>query len=68
MSDNKQATLAITKARVQLLVDNPFLGTLALRSELVQISDDDPRGPASTDGTHLYYSPTFWLNMDPKNV
>lgn len=66
MSDNKQATLAITKARVQLLVDNPFLGTLALRSELVQISDDDPRGPASTDGTHLYYSPTFWLNMDPK--
>ena len=66
MSENKQATLAITKARVQLLLDNPFLGTLALRSKLVQVEDNDPRAPASTDGTHLYYSPKFWLDMDDK--
>ena len=66
MSDNKHAVTAITKARVQLLLDNPFLGTLALRATLVQVADDDPRAPASTDGSHVYYSPTFWLDMTPK--
>ena len=63
MSDNKQATTAVTKARVQLLLDNPFLGTLALRAKLVQVPDGDPRGPASTDGINMYYSPSFWLDM-----
>lgn len=63
MTKNKQATTAVTKARVQLLLDNPFLGTLALRAKLMQVPDGDPRGPASTDGVTLYYSPTFWLEM-----
>src|SRR5574343_1136819 len=63
---NKEAQLAITKARVQLLVENPFLGTLALSSELVQVDDNDPRGPASTDGTSVYYSPSFWLGLTDK--
>lgn len=66
MTENKQAHLAVTKARVQLLLDNPFLGTLALRSKLVQVDDNDPRAPASTDGTSLYYSPAFWLGLDDR--
>lgn len=44
-------------------MDNPFLGTLALRSRLVQVDDDDERAPASTDGAHIYYSPKFWLEL-----
>jgi predicted metal-dependent peptidase len=45
------------KARSQLLMDQPFFGTLALRLKLVQ--DDDNCATAQTDGKRLTYNSKF---------
>lgn len=66
MSENKEAAKAVTKARIKLLLDNPFLGTLALRAKLVEVPKGDPRGPAATDGTSLYYEAETWLQWSPE--
>ena len=50
------------KARAQLLMDQPFFGTLALRLKLVQ--DDDNCDTAATDGTRLVYNSKFIGKLD----
>jgi predicted metal-dependent peptidase len=56
---NDLAKKAITKARIRLLRENPFLGTLALGVTFVE----KPGTNAATDGTNIYYDPDFWLNL-----
>ena len=50
------------KARAQLLMDQPFFGTLALKLKLVQ--DDDNCETAATDGTRLVYNSKFIGKLD----
>ena len=50
------AESAMLKARAQLLMDQPFFGTLALRLKLVSTEDTET---AATDGTRLLYNPKF---------
>jgi len=45
------------KARAQLLMDQPFFGTLALRLKFVQ--DKENCKTAATDGTRLVYNPDY---------
>lgn len=50
------------KARAQLLMEQPFFGTLALRLKLVQ--DDENCDTAATDGTRLIYNSKFIDKLD----
>ena len=50
------------KARAQLLMDQPFFGTLALKLKLVQ--DDAHCDTAATDGTRLVYNSKFITKLD----
>lgn len=50
------------KARAQLLMEQPFFGTLALKLKLVQ--DDDNCDTAATDGTRLVYNSKFIGKLD----
>lgn len=62
MTVNKEALKAVTKARIKLLIDTPFLGTLALRCKL----EETTSGAAATDGTTLFYNPEVWLGWTPE--
>lgn len=53
---------ALVKARSQLLMDQPFFGTLAIRLRPVQRDDIKT---AATDGTHLFYNPPYIDKLDP---
>ena len=50
------------KARAQLLMDQPFFGTLALKLKLVQ--DNDNCDTAATDGRRLIYNTKFIEKLD----
>lgn len=56
------AESALVKARSQLLMEQPFFGTLAIRLRPTQREDVKT---AATDGTHLYYNPEFINKLDP---
>jgi predicted metal-dependent peptidase len=53
---------ALIKARSQLLMDQPFFGTLAIRLRPVQ---RDEVKTAATDGLHLYYNASYIDKLDP---
>jgi len=55
------AESALIKARSQLIMDQPFYGTLSLRLRLL-VSEDIKT--AATDGTSLIYNPEFILKQD----
>ena len=60
----KNQTVAdqITRARTALVLDQPFVGVLALRLRLVE----DERIPtAAVDGKHIIYNPTFIAKLSP---
>jgi predicted metal-dependent peptidase len=54
----------IVKARVKMLFDKPFFGTLATRLELVEA--DGWCKTAATDGRRLYYNREFIKSLDIK--
>lgn len=56
----------IIKARVQLLLNSPFYGNLALRLQVVDGSDWIPT--AATDGYHFYYNAEFISDLDEKEM
>ena len=56
---------AILKARAQLLMDEPFFGTLAIKLQLVA---DPSVKTAATNGTHLIYSPDYVLKLEPAKL
>ena len=49
------------KARAQLLMDQPFFGTLALRLKMIATDETDT---AATDGKRLIYNPKFIGKLD----
>jgi predicted metal-dependent peptidase len=56
------AESAMLKARAQLLMDQPFFGTLAIKLKLVA---DPEVKTAATDGSRLLYAPDFISKLDP---
>jgi predicted metal-dependent peptidase len=56
---------ALVRARAQLLMEQPFFGTLALRLKVVEKEDIET---AAVDGTHLFYNPAFIDKLDPIQV
>jgi len=56
------AESAMLKARAQLLMDQPFFGTLAIKLKLVA---DPEVKTAATDGARLLYAPDFVSKLDP---
>ena len=46
----------ITKARTQLLLDNPFFGNIAMRLDLVETDQFDTM---ATDGKHILFNSAF---------
>lgn len=54
------------KARVQLLLDNPFFGHLA--SYLDMERDESLESPVSTDHEKLYFNPSIVKNLDGSKV
>ena len=49
-----------TKARSQLILTNPFFGTLALRLTPIP---DEPVGTACTNGEYIKYNPKWFLKL-----
>jgi predicted metal-dependent peptidase len=59
----------ITTARVQLLLEQPFFGTLILYLEPVEKKSEDMLIPTmSTDGTHLYYCSEFVMGLTQEQL
>jgi predicted metal-dependent peptidase len=52
---NKEVETALTRARIHLVMNQPFFGTLALYLHM-----QEGKVPTiGTDGTNLYYNPEF---------
>jgi len=56
----------LTIARVQLLMNHPFFGTLATRLIIEEASDWCPN--AATNGRHFYYNQYFIADLDDKEL
>jgi predicted metal-dependent peptidase len=57
----------LIRARVQMILDQPFFGTLATELELVE-RKDLPFKTAATDGRHLFYDPDYIMKLSEKQV
>src|SRR5256885_4449962 len=53
---------AIRNARMDLMLDHPFFGCIALR--LVIKCDTDKTDTCATDGRHLFYAPEFMSKLE----
>lgn len=60
---NRQAEHAIIKARVALVMGQPFYGTLAQQLEIVEITDPADVPTMATDGERMFYHPSFVLGL-----
>lgn len=67
MTTDVQAALKITKARVGLLMKQPFFGTLALRLRMVEDFTLNPPTMA-VDGKSIFYHPDFVNKSTPHDV
>jgi len=63
--DNAQAR--ILKARIRLLLDQPFFGNLLLYLEPVE-KNDMAIPTMATDGQHLFYHPDFVMNLPESHL
>jgi|GEM_PF-1255255 len=63
--DNAQAR--ILKARIRLLLDQPFFGNLLLYLEPVE-KKDMAIPTMATDGEHLFYHPDFVMNLPESHL
>src|SRR5882724_5565984 len=54
----------LTRARTQLLLNQPFFGTLCLRLKLMP----GPRPTLATDGTRIVYNPSFIESLTPAEL
>lgn len=57
----------LVRARVQLILQQPFFGTLATELELVE-KKDLPFKTAATDGRHLFYDPDYVMKSTDKHL
>jgi predicted metal-dependent peptidase len=67
VTKNPEAELKIIKARVALLMKQPFFGTLALRLKMVEDNSINPPTMA-VDGKHIFYHPQFVIDTPPHEV
>lgn len=65
MKPTPQQSQRLTKARVQLLLDHPFFGTLATRLENVI---DDKVKTTATDGQSLFWNSGYLMGLQPEEV
>lgn len=64
---NEEAKTKLIKARISMIMKQPFFGTLALRLKLIE--DDTLEPPtAMTDGRNLYYHPKWVLDNEHEVV
>lgn len=63
---DNQARERLVKARIQLLLKQPFFGNIAMRLKLVNA--DTWCETAGTDGRSFYYNSKFVTDLDPKEV
>jgi predicted metal-dependent peptidase len=60
------AELKMSRARIQLLLEQPFFGTLILYLEPIEKKPEEMQVPTmSTDGTHLFYCEEFVNSLTP---
>lgn len=55
----------ITKARAQLILDQPFYGALCMRLPMIE---DETVGTFCTDGKEIRYSPAFLDKLKPREI
>jgi predicted metal-dependent peptidase len=58
---NQEARTILTRARISMVIRQPFFGTLALRLKLIEDATLNPP-TAAVDGRNLYYHPDWVLN------
>jgi predicted metal-dependent peptidase len=63
-NDNSPLTRKLTRARTQLLLNQPFFGTLCLRLKLIA----GPVPTMATDGRRILYDPTFVNSLQPAEL
>jgi predicted metal-dependent peptidase len=61
-----QAIESIVTARIGLIMNQPFWGSIATRLQLVNAEEWCPT--AATEGRHLYFNPKFVNMLKPKEV
>lgn len=59
-----QAAQSLEADRVRLLMDQPFVGAILIRQNLIPVVDSRC-GTASTDGQNIFVNPEFYLAMAP---
>lgn len=57
---NKHALDMLTKARANMIIDQPFFATLALRLKFVERTDIPT---LAVDGKHIFYNPDYILSI-----
>lgn len=60
---NKAAYEAMTRMRTQLIMEQPFFGTLLMHMGLVEVEDAEFVSTMAVDGISLYYHPPFVLGL-----
>jgi predicted metal-dependent peptidase len=63
MDDKEKAKEQLTRARISLLLQQPFWGTLATRLILKDATEEDWCPTAATDGRYFYYNRNFILKL-----
>lgn len=56
----------VVKARIKMLMNAPFFGTLAIRLKILKAGDWLPT--AATDGKHLYFNENFLESLDDQEL
>lgn len=64
---NEEAKLKITRARISMIMKQPFFGTLALRLRIVENDKLNPPTLA-VDGKTMYYHPQWVIDNPPELV
>lgn len=60
----RKTTESLESDRVRLLMDQPFIGAILIRQNLVPVVDS--RCPtASTDGQNIFVNPSFYFSLTP---
>jgi predicted metal-dependent peptidase len=68
MSNHEQVLEQLTRARITLLLQQPFWGTLATRLILKDATDEGWCPTAATDGRYMYYNRDFISKLNKKEL
>lgn len=63
------AEYRVSRARIRLLLEQPFFGSLMLYLEPVELKPEQMRVPTmGVDGKHLFYCSDFVMNLPPEQL